>query len=267
MNKVIEVINNRTSLRRFSDVPVSNEDKNTIINSALRAPTAGNLMLYSIIKVEDRKVLETLSQTCDNQPFIKTASFALIFLVDYQRLYDYFADNNYFSYCKEQGVIPEFPDLSDLLLGSEDAICAAQNAVIASESLGIGSCYIGDIIENYETHRELFHLEKLTFPLGMLVFGKYPEGYLPTPRTRFDSKYVVFNEKYRRLSSEELHDVYKERESSFVPNNKLQAKNAAQFVYAMKFGSEFAKEMRRSVQVAYKEWLEYGPEQMKFFKD
>ena len=267
MNKVIEVINARTSLRRFSDVSVSKEDRDTIINSALRAPTAGNLMLYSIIKVEDKKVLEKLSQTCDNQPFIKTASFALIFLVDYQRLYDYFADNNYFSYCKEQGVTPEFPELSDLLLGSEDAICAAQNAVIAGESLGVGSCYIGDIIENYEVHKELFNLDKLTFPIGMLVFGMYPEGYQPPPRSRFDTKYVVFDEKYRRLSSDELHDVYKDREAAFVPNNKLQAKNAAQFVYGMKFGSAFAKEMRRSVQVAFKEWIAYGPEQMKFFHD
>lgn len=265
MNNVIDVINNRTSLRRFGKNPVSDNNKETIINSALRAPTAGNLMLYSIIKVEDQGVLDTLSKTCDNQPFIKTASFALVFLVDFQRLYDYFSSNNYFSYCKEQGLEPQFPDLSDLLLGSEDAICAAQNSVIAAESVGVGSCYIGDIIENYEIHKELFNLQPLTFPLGMLVYGNYPEDYKPRVTNRFDTKYVVFNEKYKSLSKEELEDVYKDREQSFVPNNKFGAKNAAQYVYAMKFGSEFAVEMRRSVKAAYKEWIKYGEDHIKLF--
>ena len=35
---------------------------------------------------------------------------------------------------------------------------AAQNAVVAAESLGIGSCYIGDVIENAEQMREALHL-------------------------------------------------------------------------------------------------------------
>lgn len=257
MNDVINVINNRSSLRYFSKEPVTKEHMEVIINSALRAPTTGNLMLYSIIKVEDKTVLNTLSETCDHQPFIKTASFALIFLVDYQRLYDYFANNNYFSYCLEQDILPQLPDLSDLLLGSEDAMCAAQNSVIAAESLGVGSCYIGDIIENYEIHKELFNLQPLTFPLSMIVFGNYPENHKPKINNRFDSKYVVFNERYHRLNKEQLDDVYRDREQSFVPNNKFEAKNAAQYLYAMKFGSAFAMEMRRSVDIAYKEWLEY----------
>ena len=265
MNDVIDVINKRTSLRRFSKEPVSLENQETIINSALRAPTAGNLMMYSIIKVEDKDVLQTLSKTCDDQPFIKTASFALIFLVDFQRLYDYFSSNNYFSYCKEQGIIPQFPELSDLLLGSEDAICAAQSSVIAAESLGVGSCYIGDIIENYEIHKELFNLQPLTFPLGMLVYGNYPKDYKPRETNRFDTKYIVFNEKYKSLTKEELADVYKDREASFNSINKFGAKNAAQFVYALKFGSEFAVEMRKSVNIAYKEWLKYAEDSMILF--
>jgi nitroreductase len=267
MNSTIKVINNRTSLRKFSKIPVANDVKDSIINSALRAPSAGNLMLYSIIKVEDQNILDKLSDTCDNQPFIKTASFALIFLVDFQRLYDYFANNNYFSYCMEQDQYPKFPELSDLLLGSEDAMCAAQNSVIAAESLGVGSCYIGDIIENYEVHKELFNLQQLTFPLGMVVFGNYPEDYKPKLTNRLDRKYVVFNEKYQQLSYDELKDAYKDKEDSFIPNNKFGAKNAAQYTYALKFSSDFAVEMRRSVTVAFKEWMNYQEEGMQMFKD
>lgn len=237
MNETLDTIINRSSLRRFSKEEVTLEKKKLIIESALRAPTAGNLMLYSIIKVEDKGVLEKLSHTCDEQPFIKTASFALIFLVDFQKLYDYFANSNFLSYCKEQGQEPVYPSLSDLLLGSQDAIAAAQNSVIAAESLGVGSCYIGDIIEHYETHKEMFHLEDLSFPLGMLVFGNYPKDYKRVIRNRFDSKYVVFDETYKKLNDTELKDMFKEREESFIPGNKLGAKNAAQYIYGLKFGS------------------------------
>ena len=266
MNQTINVINNRTSLRKFSDVPVTKENKDLIIHSALRAPTAGNLMLYSIILVEDKKTLEKLSHTCDEQPFIKSASFALIFLVDYQKLYDYFSNNNYFSYCMEQGTKPVFPNLSDLLLGSQDAVAAAQTSVIAAESLGVGSCYIGDIIENYEVHRELFNLEDLAFPLSMLVFGNYPKDYKPKITPRYEEQFVVFKEKYRKLSNEELHQMYRVREENFNINNALGAKNAAQMIYARKVGSEFGLEMKRSVEQAYKQWVSVKEKQLKFFR-
>ena len=55
-----------------------------------------------------------------------------------------------------------------MLLAMEDSIIAAQNAVVAAESLGIGSCYIGDILENYEIHQELFHLPQYAIPTTLL---------------------------------------------------------------------------------------------------
>ena len=60
-----------------------------------------------------------------------------------------------------------------LFLACCDALIAAQTAVIAAESLGIGTCYIGDIMENYEEHEELFGLPKYVFPIRLICFG-YP---------------------------------------------------------------------------------------------
>jgi nitroreductase len=56
----------------------------------MRAPTAGNLMLYSIIEVEDQALKERLALTCDNQPFIAKAPWVLIFVADYQKWIDLF---------------------------------------------------------------------------------------------------------------------------------------------------------------------------------
>lgn len=267
MNDVINTINNRGSLRQFSNDAVKKEHIDLIINSALRAPTAGNLMFYSIIKIENKDTLEKLSITCDHQAFIKTASFALIFVVDYKRIYDYFSQNNYLSFCAEQDIEPQYPGLAELMLGSQDAMAAAQNSVIAAESLNVGSCYIGDIIENYEVHRDLLNLHPLTYPLSMLVFGNYPKEYTRRITPKFDRKYIVFDEKYRPLTQEEITEVYSGYNRFFVENNKTKAKNAAQFLYARKIGSEFNKEMTRSALKAYDEWLKYAKDSSKIFEE
>lgn len=57
------------------------------------------------------------------------------------------------------------------MLAVTDTAIAAQNAVVAAESFGIGSCYIGDIMENCDTQRSLLHLPDYVFPAVMLVFG------------------------------------------------------------------------------------------------
>ena len=81
----------------------------------------------------------------------------------------------------DQGMDFTGPDEADLLLASSDALIAAQNTVISAEALGIGSCYIGDIMENYEIHKELFNLPPYVFPISMLCYGYYPEGERPKP--------------------------------------------------------------------------------------
>ena len=88
----------------------------------------------------------------------------LIFCADYRRWYDVF--------CRYVEDVRK-PDMGDLFLAEADALIAAQNAVVAAQSLGLGSCYIGDITENYEYHKRLLKLPKYVVPAAMLCFG-YP---------------------------------------------------------------------------------------------
>src|SRR5690554_1322255 len=166
MNQVLKAINNRTSLRLYKDTPITETDQQTLLEATLRAPTAGNMMLYSVLKIEDQVMMDTLSKTCDNQPFIARAPLVLVFLADYQRWFDYYRLSGV------EDLRP--PDVGDLFLAMDDALIAAQTAVIAAESLGIGTCYIGDIMENYETHRKLLGLPDYVFPAAMLTLGYYP---------------------------------------------------------------------------------------------
>ena len=153
---------------------------------------------------------------------------------------------------REEGLSWEEPNESDLLLSIEDTMIAAQNAVLMAESLGIGSCYIGDILENYEYHKELFQLPDHAVPISLLCLGYYKEGHKRVYRKRFDKKYVAFEETYKRLSDEELDHMFAEKASGFVKGPAITADNFAQAFYKRKTGAAFSKEMARSVRAMLK---------------
>ena len=257
MNETLKVIDKRRSLRGYDHREISPEHKKWILHSAFRAPTAGNMMHYSIIEVEDQKLKDKLVETCDNQPMIAKAPLVLLFLADLQRLYDFYEYSGVQNLCKEKELEYYTPKEADLLLASCDALVAAQNAVIAAESLGIGSCYIGDIMENIETHREMFDLPKWVFPIALLCFG-YPlheERDEHEKSSRFSEQFVYFKNKYRHVDIKKFEAEFVNR---FENRDDLfkEAPNVGSLLYLRKTGSYYAAEMRRSVNVALSDWCE-----------
>ncbi|MHA1193954.1 MAG: nitroreductase family protein [Promethearchaeota archaeon] len=251
-NKMLKILNERRTIRAYSSRKLTEEEINTIIHSAMRAPTAGNMMFYSIIQVKDQEMKEKLVKTCDNQPHIAKAPLVLLFLADMQRWWDYFKISNVAGQCEKENVEFQTPQESDLLLASCDALIAAQNAVIGAEALGIGSCYIGDIMENYEVHREMFNLPRWVFPITLLCFG-YPRGdkekILLT--TRFPQKNIHFVNHYERLNPEDFNDMLKNDPRSA---QLKEGESLAHMAYFKKLAADYSIEMRRSVKAALKEW-------------
>jgi len=86
-------------------------------------------------------------------------------------------------------------------------------------------------MENYETHCQLLNLPPWAFPIAMLCFGYYPAGERPAPRSRFAPKYIVFENEYRRLSSNELNMMFHEMGKTFALNNPYKSENLAQLMY------------------------------------
>ena len=74
MNDTLKTIDERRSTRQYLDKEISKEHKEIILNAAINAPTAGNMLLYSIIDVTDKEKKDRLSVLCDNQPFIKNGT-------------------------------------------------------------------------------------------------------------------------------------------------------------------------------------------------
>ncbi|MHA1242160.1 MAG: nitroreductase family protein, partial [Promethearchaeota archaeon] len=57
-NQILESLNNRRTIRAYHPKTLSQDEIDTIIQGAMRAPTAGNLMMYSIIQVADKNLKE-----------------------------------------------------------------------------------------------------------------------------------------------------------------------------------------------------------------
>lgn len=255
MNPTLELIENRRSTRLYDGIPLTVEEKNSILHAAMRAPTAGNMMLYSIIEIEDQTIKDRLAETCDHQPFIARAPYLLLFVADYQRWFDYFTVCGVEQRCQELGLTYRTPREGDLLLACSDALIAAQTAVLAAESLGIGSCYIGDILENYEIHRELFNLPRYTLPISLVCFGRPKKQADPDRKTnRFDREFIVHRNEYHRLPETDLKRMFESIEKSaggrFIDN----ALNFGQHNYFRKFIADFSVEMSRSAAEMIKNW-------------
>lgn len=252
MDAILESLYQRKSVRTFEDRPVPPDVREAVLQAAAQAPTAGNQMLYTILDITDPALKSRLAETCDHQPFIAKAPMVLIFVADCRRWLEAYR----FAGCQIRS-----PGPGDFLLACTDAVIAAQNAVAAAESFGIGSCYIGDILENCETHRELLRLPEYTCPAAMLVFG-YPteqQKHRPKPQ-RFDLKYLVHENAYRPLTRAETEEMFRER-AAREGFQKYDFETDMAAFCKRKYQSDFAQEMSRSVAVYLRDYFHEGKDE------
>ena len=242
MNEVLRQLHDRKSVRVYEDRPVPEDVKRAVLEAAIQAPSAGNMALYTILDITDPEIKQKLSVSCDNQPFIATAPMVLVFCADYRRWYDVF--------CKYVDQVRK-PDMGDLFLAEADTLIAAQNAVVAAHSLGLGSCYIGDITENYEYHKQLLNLPKYVVPAAMLCMG-YPAAQqlsrAKPPRHAMES--LVHENGYSLEKAGEMADMLAIQQGK-------SGEELADYIRRFckrKWNSEFSEEMSRSCTEMVKDW-------------
>lgn len=233
MNPIIQSLHDRKSVRAYTDEPITAEEKQLILEAAVQAPTAGNQQLYTILDITDPEIKDRLNILCDNQPFIVAASLVLVFLADPKKWYDAYA---------YAGCEPRPLGLGDLLLSVSDANIAAQNAVVAAQSLGIGSCYIGDVMEHHDGMCELLHLPRYLFPAAMVVFGRPTQQQIDRPKPpRCPMEYIVHENTYRTLDRDELHAMLEQKSVPVGYQAWIEA------FCKRKYNADFSREMTRSV--------------------
>ena len=247
MNETIKLLMGRKSVRQFVKEPMPREDVEAILNAAVQAPSAGNMTLWTIINVTDPEKKAALAKSCDNQPFIATAPLVLVFCADYRRWFEVFKT-------LDLGEELRVPSYGDFMLATADTITAAHATVVAADALGYGSCYIGDIIENCDTQREILGLPEYVKPVAMAVYGKPTQNQIDRKKPpRFHLEDVVHENCYKKeQGAEKMIDMLKTRQGH---DDEAFERWIMAFT-KRKWNCDFSREMSRSAAQMIREWCE-----------
>ena len=134
-NDILAQLLAHRSTRSYRPDPVPPHIVETLVAAAQSAPSSSNLQTWSVVVVEDQARKERLAEFAGNQKHIREAPLFLVWLADLSR-------------AERLAELEARPDegihfIETLLIAVVDAALAAQNAVVALESLGLGSVYIG----------------------------------------------------------------------------------------------------------------------------
>lgn len=188
-NSVIELLLAHRSVRKFKHEVVGDDVVSTIVSAAQSAPTGLNFQNWSVIHVKDREKLARLAVLADNQPFICDASIVLFFVADWARAVSIASWNN---------VTPDGVGFLDSTFTAvTDATLAAQNASIAAESLGFGTCFLGAIRNNLAEVSEELGLPDHTFPLFGLIIGRPDPEDKASVKPRLPQEVVLHTDTYQ----------------------------------------------------------------------
>ncbi len=200
MNETIQTILDHRSIRKFKNKPLSDEQIRLLVESAQSAATSSFLQTYSIIGVTDTAKRQALSEVGRNQQCIVECGHFFVFCADLHR-HEAAAEMN------EMDVSQSLNSTETFMVSLIDAALAAQNMVIAAESMGMGICYIGGLRNDAGRVSDLLNLPDRVVPVFGLCVG-YPDANpAQKPRLPFDhvyhlNGYEADNEKIKQQLTE-----------------------------------------------------------------
>ena len=161
MNETIRLMKSHFSVRRFKEEAIKEADLKEILSAGQMASSWKNFQSYSVIVVKSKEKKEALYDLLPQEAIRQSAVF-LLFVGDLNRAEKAVK-------LHEQDFHPEGVD--NLLITSVDAALAAQNTLLAAESLGYGGVIIGMLRYCSEEVAELFRLPDYTYPVFGIALG------------------------------------------------------------------------------------------------
>jgi nitroreductase len=187
-NDTLELILAHRSYRNFLKQKLPEGALQTIVAAAQSASTSSNLQVWSVVAVEDQERKNRLAELAGGQQHVRDCAVFLIWLSDLSRL-ERLAELNK----REAGALSY---LELFLTGAVDAALAAQNAVTALESIGLGSVYIGAMRNHPEEVARELDLPPNVFAVFGMAVG-VPDPAVPTGvKPRLGQGAVLHREKY-----------------------------------------------------------------------
>jgi nitroreductase len=189
-NPVIDVMLNHRSVRKYKKDQPPDEMVEAIVRAGQQAPFASQL--YSVLLSRKKKA-----------PF--GAPLWVTICIDLYKME---------RFMKIRGWEVVTNDLSLLFFGLQDAAYMAENMVVAGESLGLFSCFLGAAPYQADRIAREFKLPARVFPLVQLVMG-YPAEDFP-PRPRYPLWFTLFEDRYPEFSDEQVAEAMKVMDDGYL---------------------------------------------------
>ena len=195
---VIDCLMDHRSIRRFKPQPIEDDVLETIITAGTRAATGGNLQMYTFLAIDDPDTIALLKR--EGVPVMANTPLVVVALLDLYRIKRWMEASDTQPVVMDRAIY--------FFLGFWDATIALQNVVVAAESLGLGTCYVGGIL-SFDVAKHLGTPEYV-FPAGMVCIG-YPHEE-PALSMRLPLEAVLHRNSYHLYTDDEIKAFYQQRE-------------------------------------------------------
>ncbi len=199
-NDAVARMAERRSVRSFQDKHIPKEVLDRILLAGLNTASGGNLQPFSILVERDTARNQKLAEML-HYPFVGNADLNLIFAIDWYKLARY-------SGCRQAPFV-ENRSTNHFFIAWDDTVLSAQAVETAAWLYGIGSCFVGHVMDLTAELREMYGLPDMCFPVVLLSMG-YPKVMPPKPR-KLRKELMVFEGRYPVLSDEEICAAFDEK--------------------------------------------------------
>ena len=159
---VIDLLRSHRSIRKFTDEPIDEELVEKIVSAGLASATSSNLQGTTVIRVRNDETRSAIAELAGGQAYVETAAAFFVWCADLHRS----------SVACEMGGGEFHAGMTEhFIIAATDCAIAAQSAVVAAESVGLGICYIGGIRNDPAKMTELLQLPEQVVPLFGLCLG------------------------------------------------------------------------------------------------
>ncbi len=204
---MLDTLKNRRTIRKYSNRDISDELLNKLLEISFRAPTTGNMQVYSVVITRDTDNKKKLAPAHFNQPTVTQAPVVLTFCADF---------NRFIKWCRYRNANPGYENFQSFVTAALDAVIVTQQFNTAAEAVGLGCCYLGTTTYNAPQIVEILNLPRYVIPITTLTVG-YPED-IPEQTERLPLDAIVHYETYSDYSKDDIDRLYLEKESD--PANK-----------------------------------------------
>jgi len=173
------------TIRAYKDRPVEDETMAELFAVMNRTATSTGMQSYSVIRIQSLVKRQALAAIC-RQAYIAAVPQLMVFVVDVYR--------NSRIAASQDCHLTAARDMDRFFQGFTDAALAAQNMVVAAESLGLGTLFFGSLLNDPDQVIELLELPELTFPVVGVGLG-YP-AQEPQLKPRLPLSMKVFSDRY-----------------------------------------------------------------------